>query len=626
MEFRILGPVGMWSEGTELPLKGSKQRTILAALLLGQERVLSDTQLGEVLWGKNPPATYQAQIYTYASRLRKHLQGNISIIRQGPGYLMRIGSARFDFHEFERSARSGRAALRARQYEKAAKLLRAALDLWRGPTLTDVTELLAQTERPRIDEAHMETLESWIDAELALGRHDRLTSELIGLVSGHPLRERIRAQFMMALYRCDRQADAIATYHEGCRILEEELGVDPGPTLKNAYQAILTNDLRRTHPTLAGAGHDTIITVARPAVLATDIPDFSGRSGELELASELMRPEPSATPRQPPAVVVTGMAGIGKTAFALRIANLCRSDFPDGELSVDLRGSGDAPLTPYDALGALLGGLGFNESSLPTSVDRRAHLYRSTLARRSMIVILDDAAGDSQVRPLLAGNPRCRTLVTTCPNLTTLEGQYTIILDPLGFDEAFTLFTRIIGSARVDAEPESARRIVEFCGGLPLAVRIAGARIVAKRHWQLSRFAARLAHDRCRLDELRLGDLDVRERLARSYRMLNEQSRRALLRLALVDVDSFPHSVTSAVLGLSDAAGEQITENLLDLHLLELAGVDDTGRYTYRFHDVARLVARELAHDEALTHSGSQTRPGNGTVLEQLQRAFSIPS
>ncbi|MGZ3145677.1 BTAD domain-containing putative transcriptional regulator [Lentzea chajnantorensis] len=590
MEFRILGPVGLWLDGAELPLKGSKQRTILAALLLAREKVLSDAQLGEVLWGKHPPATYQAQIYTYASRLRRHLQGSMALIRQGPGYFMRIGASRFDFHEFEELAGTGREALRAGRFDHASETLRGALDLWRGPTLTDVTDLLAETERPRIEEVRMKTLELRIDAELALGRHHELTSELVGLVNANPLRERFRAQLMVALYRADRQAEAFATFHEGSRLLSDELGVDPGPTLKGAYQAILTNEVPSAFPQQRHA----MTAAPRPVALAADTPDFTGRAAELALAADRLRH------RSAP-LTITGMAGVGKTAFASRVAGGLRADFPDGQLLVDLRGSDRTPLPPGEALGALLTALGLDEASLPASLEQRALLYRGVLADRRMIVVLDDAATDRQVRPLLTAGTHCRTIVTTRRSLTTLAGQYTLDLAPLGDEAALSLFTKIVGPERTAAEAGAAAGIVDFCHGLPLAIRIAGARVAAKRHWPLARFAHRLADPDRLLDELRLGDLDVRERLTGGSSSLDPRARGALLRLSLLDLPSFPHSVTSSLLGLSDADGEQITESLLDLHLLELAHVDAEGEPAYRFHPLARLAARETALAEGLS-------------------------
>lgn len=269
LEFRILGPVELWSDNSELPLNGKKQRTMLAALLLADEQVLPDYRLGEILWGKAPPETYQSQIYTYASRLRQHLHGQAEIVRKGTGYLLRTVSGRFDYSEFRALCAAGRTALRERNFREAAKVLREALALWRGPTLTDVTEQLMETAGPGIEEARMEALENRISADLALGRHEELTPELVALVGAHPLRERLRAQLMVALYMSDRQADAFAAYHAGRQHLEEELGVDPGPALRHAYQAILTGELDAVWHEPSGLparprGSETLSSVRNP--------------------------------------------------------------------------------------------------------------------------------------------------------------------------------------------------------------------------------------------------------------------------------------------------------------------------------------------------------------------------
>lgn len=597
MEFRILGPVGLWADGVELPLKGSKQRTMLAALLLAQERVLSDVRLGEMLWGKWRPKTYQAQIYTYVSRLRRHLEGGVRINRQGPGYSLRIGSAGYDFHEFQRLSRTGRVALEARQYHRAADLLHAALRLWRGPTLTDVTDLLSEAEGPSIEEARMEALECRIDAELALGRHEVVKSELVGLVAAHPLRERFRSQLMISLYRSDQQAYAFATYHEGARLLADELGVDPGPTLRGAYHAILTDDPDLTSIEPRAEGPVTTTTTTRPALLAPGTPDFCGRAGEIASLSRLLEPGRSGPSGQPAVAVITGMPGVGKTTLALRAAGMFREEYSDGQLFVDLRGSSDAPLSPAEALGTTLTMLG--ATGVPQSLDERLRLYRSILADRRMIVLLDDVADDDQVCPLLTNSPRCRVIITTRHNLMTLEGQRALRLEPFERTEALDLLEQIIGADRLAGDLAAAGRIVELCGALPLAVRVAGARLAAKPHWPLTRVAGRLTGEDARLDELRLGNLDVRTRLLSGYLLLDGEARDALCRLALLDAEAFPHAVASTVLHLSDAEGERLTEHLLDHHMLQLAGVDRHGRQMYRLHELVRLLGRELADAEA---------------------------
>ncbi|WP_405113253.1 AfsR/SARP family transcriptional regulator [Micromonospora sp. NBC_01405] len=246
MEFRILGPVGLWADNDdEVPLNGMKQRTLLAAFMLAHGQAISDHQIGELLWGTDPPETFQAQIYTYASRLRRRLSDAIQIVRKGPSYTMRMPTARFDYEEFCTLSAQGSAALHQNRYDEAGEMLRSALDLWRGPALADVTEQLAERERPALDQARLAALENRIEADLATSRHEEVTAELVSLVKRHPLRERFRAQLMLAHYHADRQADAFAVFHEGRQCLEEELGVNPGPALRYTYKAILTGDADR---------------------------------------------------------------------------------------------------------------------------------------------------------------------------------------------------------------------------------------------------------------------------------------------------------------------------------------------------------------------------------------------
>jgi DNA-binding SARP family transcriptional activator len=242
MEYRILGPVEVSHNGKRVPLDGSKQRTVLAALLIANSRMLADTELSELLWGDRPPATLNAQIYTYVSRLRKALGDGANLSRCSPGYRLHIGPCRFDLTEFEEQHRLGQAALAAGRYAESSKLLRSALALWRGSALSGVSDHLVAAEEPRLEEARISAWESRIEADLALGRHAQALPELISLVRRYPLRERFRAQLMTSYYRCDRQADALALYDQGRRVLVEELGVDPGRLLRGVHRSILTAD------------------------------------------------------------------------------------------------------------------------------------------------------------------------------------------------------------------------------------------------------------------------------------------------------------------------------------------------------------------------------------------------
>ncbi|MFC0432515.1 AfsR/SARP family transcriptional regulator [Kutzneria buriramensis] len=244
MEFRVLGPVEAEADGEQIALDGAKQRTVLAVLLLERDSVVSDQRISELVWGHKTPATLNAQIYTYVSRLRKTLGPGVRIVRRSPGYLLQIGGSGFDLADFTELATRGAVELAADRHEAAAKLLRGALTCWRGPALANVTEHLASAEAPRLEEARIAALEQLFEAETAVGRHWLILPELVRQVDRHPLRERLRAQLMTALYRCERQAEALAVYDEGRRVLAAELGIDPGPLLRGVHRAILTSDPR----------------------------------------------------------------------------------------------------------------------------------------------------------------------------------------------------------------------------------------------------------------------------------------------------------------------------------------------------------------------------------------------
>lgn len=592
MEFRILGPVGLWRNGAEAPLKGSKQKTLLAALLLARGRVLTDYQLSEVLWGDETPGTHQAQIYTYASRLRHHLDPSAWIARQGNGYLLRTGTATVDYHEFTGLADAGRAALTENRYEKAAELLTSALGMWRGPTLTGVTELLADSAGPRIEEERLDALENRIEAELALGQHDRLISELIGLVRAQPLRERMRAQLMTALYRADQQAQAFATYQEGCRLLAEEFGVDPGPTLRQAYQAILTGDLAQGAPApVAEVGEPVPGGGPGAAPAPAAVPDFTGRRAELAaVATALERPGHHRR-----IVLAHGMGGSGKTALALELANRHAAAFPDGCVFLDLRGSRPDTLAPDEAISHLLDRLGVPPHALPVHPEQRIQLYRGMMAQRRVLLILDDAASEKQVRPLATAAAHSQTIVTSRRRLPALEGQFPVRLDGLGADEGLDMLAEIVGAERLAGDPGAARRIVAYCAGLPLALRIVGARLAAKTHWPVSRLADRLADEDDRLDELSLSDLDVRARLAETFGRLDDLAGGALLHLAAVQQWPLSAACIGAVLGMPESRSEGLAEHLADLHLITPRGLDRHGRDRYDIHPLVRLLARERA-------------------------------
>lgn len=573
MELRVLGPVEVCRAGERLRLDGPKQRTLLAALVLARGHPVSDDRLCALLWGDNPPATVGAQLCNYVSRLRKVLAGGAVVERRAGGYALRAGTALVDCEEFDRLARVGRHALRAGRDDEAAETLRSALALWRGRALGGVLERLADDEADRLHTVRLAVLEDRIAADLRLGRHAQLVGELVTLVADNPLHEGLRARLMHAMVACDRRADAIEVYHQGRRLLADELGIDPGPALRAVFQQVLD-----AHQAPVTGGWSGI----QPAMLPPEVTAFHGRAEELRQLGEVLGADEG-----PRLVSLTGMAGAGKTALGLRAAHAARKAFPDGQLYVDLGGTSERPVDPGDVLGWFLRGLGNPESTIPRGTVERMHLYRSQLAGRRMLVMLDNVAGDEQVRPLLPGEANCRVIVTS-RRPVAVEMARTVGLGPLGEHEALALFAEVVGVDRVAAEAVAARQIIRLCGRLALGLRVAGARLAARPHWSLGRFAARLRAENCCLDELRIGGLDVRRSIYHSYRDLTERGQVALRRLSLLEPTGFPGWAPAALLGLSRTIGEEITEQLVDARVVQVAPD------RYQLHSLVRVFAREL--------------------------------
>ncbi|WP_329172199.1 AfsR/SARP family transcriptional regulator [Streptomyces sp. NBC_01477] len=573
-----------------------KPKTILATLLLAGNRVVSDAHLREVTWGPTPPATVNQQLYTYVSRLRTLLSPGAAIVRHRPGYRLVLTDATLDHAEFDRLAGLGYDALKARRHAAAAEHLADALALWRGPALGGVTEHLARVELPRLEEARMAALEGRIAADLALGRHDALVSELVGLVEAHPMRERLRAQLMTVLYRVGRQADALAEYQRGREILAEELGIDPSSALNDVFQSILAGDPGLTAP----AAHPPEIRVqarrqVRPAMLPPSVADFTGREPQLrELSDLLCGDHTGAAP-----VVVTGTAGAGKSALAVQAGRLCLDAFPDGQLYADLGGQG-RPRDPYDVLEWFLQALCEPGTPIPVTVDARTQLYRSVLAERRVLVVLDNAHYEQQVRPLLPGAACSRVVVTSRSRFTALEGARSLELDVFERVEALALLRRVVGPGRVAQEHHVADALVDRCGRLPIAVRVVAGRLAAKPHWPLAEMARRLAGgDRRPLDELSLADIDVRSSLRSSYLRLTAGARTALCRLSLLHTAELPIWLAAVVLDTDEPRAEDLLETLVDARLLEVRGTDRTGRLRFRMPPVIRLFAHECAEAES---------------------------
>ncbi|MFC5218205.1 AfsR/SARP family transcriptional regulator [Streptomyces coerulescens] len=600
VEYRLLGPVEALWEGRPLRVGGPKPRALLAALLLRAGHVVPADALVDVIWGEEPPETARALVQTYVSALRRVLPEArpAAIETRAPGYLIRPDTGAVDLGRFEEMAAAGRQAAAQGDHLGAARLLRDALMLWRGPALGGVGEAL-RSEAVRLEEARQAVLEERIAAELACGgRESELITELRGLVGAHATNERLRGQLMLALYRMGRQADALAVFEEGRSVLAEELGIDPGPELRRLHGAILRADPALL-PAEGGAANTDVWTPQAPAtpwpvcLLPPAIQDFTGRKAEIsEVVDGLTAPRDATS-----VVVVAGPAGVGKSALAVKAAHLAMGAFPDGQLYAELQGTG-APVPPGDVLGRLLRALG---AAPPEYPDERADLFRSLVAGRRLLLVLDDAGSESQVRPLLPGSAGCGVLVTSRARLGGLDGARHTDLAVLDEVRSLELLARVTdprGATDDPAEDAAARRIVTLCGGLPLALRIAGARLTTRRHWTPRVLADRLEDERRRLDELAVGDLEVRASLGLGYESLDHDARTVLRRLAVLGpCDTAPWMAALLVDGAEDDV-EEVLERLVDAQLLDWTGTDSAGQSRYRAHDLVRVYAAERAEAE----------------------------
>ncbi|MFE4977257.1 BTAD domain-containing putative transcriptional regulator [Kitasatospora sp. NPDC056651] len=582
---------------------------MLALFLLARGRVVSDAALGEMLWGEEPPNTAQSQIQTYVSRLRGLLGDEVGIDRQRPGYRIRFPSVDLDLLEFEQYMARGRALMGDQRLEEAVESFQCGLALWRGPALSGVSEHLAAVEAPRLEESRMVAIEDRIEAELMLGRHAALISELKALVVVHPHRERPRTQLMLALHRCGRQVEALRTYRDYRSLLIEDLGLEPGRQLQEIHQAILADDqriqlatiedrrvpeqvvrpVRRLKPAPSVRQHQD-----RPPAQLPPVPmDFTGREREAEQLAEALRLR-SGQSGAPSVCAIVGMAGIGKSVLAAQVAHRIRDEYPDGQIHLDLGGNGPRPLTPTEALTELLRTLGVvdvDSDRLPELI----RIYRSQVAELRLLIMLDDAKDEQQIRPLLPATAKSGVLITSRHSLAALEGVRHVQLGAFSSEEAVQLLSHLIGAERVANEPQAAARIVALSGYLPLAVRISGARLAGRPHWSLGRLAKRLADSGNLLDELELGDLGVRRSMAVSHNQLPTFERQALEQLAKLGLGPFSLRNAAVLLKTSDDAALDLIDTLIDAHLLTSA---ENAPDRYQFHRLTWALAWERGGEE----------------------------
>jgi DNA-binding SARP family transcriptional activator len=604
VRFEVLGPISIVHAERRVQLRALRQRTILAVLLLDANRVVSSETLIDAVWEDAPPATARSQVHICVSAIRGVLRefGAAELIETEPmGYRIRIADDRLDLRRFTRLTAEATRLAGGGQFPEAVALQRQALELWHGPAVGDVAGPVVATTAARLDEERLAAQENCVDWELRMNRHRELISELVERVAAHPLRERSRAQLMLALHRSGRQAEALETFRRARKELVDQLGLEPGEELRRLEAWILADDPRLRVEVSAGQPARPVQTTqrAQPAVhtpvrqLPADIADFAGRDDLVALLTGMLAGAPAM-----PVVVTTGIGGAGKSTLAVHVAHLLAGKrFADGQLYANLAGLG-RPHQAGEVLSRFLRALGVPSTGIPADTEERAELYRSLLADRRMLVLLDDVGSESQVRLLLPGSASCGVIITSRAKLTGLAGAR--LLDVPAFDasQAGDLLGQIAGPDRVEGNRRAVTELTRLVGGLPLALRVIGARLSARPHWTLDRMVRRLSGAGRRLDELTHGDLSVRRTMSSTYHDLPVRERRLLSVLSELGADAFPGWMAAAVLDTGQAdeyEALELLENLVESHLVEVV----TGELVrYRVHELARIYAGEEASGE----------------------------
>ena len=653
--FGVLGPLRAWRGDGEVDLGPVQQRVVLAVLLLQAGHPISRQRLISAVWGDAPPARSVNLIQRHVSRLRRvlgtgeagedRLDAPFRLVWTDAGYLLTVPAGAVDLSVFQHELGRARAARAAGDLREAAAALHAALRLWRGPVCDGLSSPLLDAQRDRLAETRISVIEERADLDLALGQHADLIAELRDLLAEHPLRERLHGLLMLALYRAGRQADALSAYLGARRLLHEDLGVEPGEPLQRLHQQILAADPKLApDPRLAatagpvaredaaprgggvprdgaredagareGAGHPDVAARdggARedpgtrpgrplPAQLPHRIPDFTGRDAELGRLDALVSRDDHGA--DVVITVITGTAGVGKTALAVHWAHRISGHYPDGQLYVNLRGfdpTGTA-VAPAEAIRGFLDAFGTTPQQIPLSLQAQAALYRSLLAGRRVLILLDNAAEEDQIRPLLPGSPGCLVIVTSRNELRGLivtAGAHPVDLDLMSAAEARQLLSRRVGESRVLAEPSAADDLITLCARLPLALMLVAARAAAHPGFRLTALATELREAGGSLDAFSGQDqaTNVRAVFAWSYLRLSTPARRLF---RLLGLHYGPDIGTPAVVSLAGMPRDQIRPALAELARAHLVTERIPGRFA--FHDLLRAYAAELAdaHD-----------------------------
>jgi DNA-binding SARP family transcriptional activator len=612
---------------------------VLAVLLLNVGQLVSVDDLARMLWGQERPAAARVTVQNYVKRLRKALgdADRSRISTHASGYSISVATSELDVSQFEMLAAAACVAIRDGSWERASQQAAEALSLWRGEPLADVgCDLLSAREVPRLAELRLQAQEAQLDAALHLGGHAEAVPELRRLSDAHPLRERLHMLLMLALYRSGRQGEALTAYQDARRVVIEELGTEPGRQLRDLHQQILTDapDLGAPRPAAAKPA-PAVLTAGEPASgaqpparttprqLPVASAHLTGRTAELAALDAMLEGIDGQPPGSAAIVAIGGTAGVGKTTLAVHWSHRVAGHFGDGQLYVNLQGftPSGSPVEPGEAIRGFLAALDVPTDRIPEDMAAQAALYRSLLADRKVLVVLDNARDEGQVRPLLPASPGCLALVTSRNLLTGLaaaEGAQLISLDVLSRAEACQFLAGRLGH-RVAAEPQAVGQIADLCACLPLALAVAAARAAARPAFPLTALARELGGaSRSRLDALDTGDpaVTVRGVFSWSYLGLSETGRRLFRLLGLHPGPDISGSAAASLTGRDPVATRRDLAELTRAHLL---AEHRPGRYAC--HDLLHAYAAEQA---AAVDADQARKAAIGRVLDHYLQAASV--
>ncbi|MET8231501.1 BTAD domain-containing putative transcriptional regulator [Micromonospora sp. NPDC005298] len=621
MELRILGELQIQAAGRPIELGPLKQRLVLAALAVDVGRSVPVETLIDRVWDGSPPAEARGVLYTYITRIRRLLAAAsldegvtaITLVRRPGGYQLEASDDRVDL----RLLRSLTDQVHHLEPDdpRRAHLLRQAVELWRGDPLDGLPGDWAARVRERLRQQALGTLLEWAESELRQGRPGPVADRLSQALERDPLTEPLVLHLMRALHLGGRRAEALDQYARTRTLLSEELGVDPGAELQQLHQRILRDEMAR-RPVAASAPPAPPVVVAPEHVepvapdeptdappvgragpgcqLPPPLPDHTGCEAEIERAlSVLAQPERAVVSRPP--LILSGPGGVGKTSLSVRLAHLLRNSYPDGQIFVGLDGRRSDPAS---ALNQVLRALGVPNVQQLRSTEEKLSQYRSTISGRRILIVLDAATSAEEIRPLVPGDSGSALIATSRARLTTVPGAHHVELAMFTAEQSLALLAQILADDRIVREPQAAETLVGLCGGLPLALRIIGARLTARPHQRIARLADRLRNERSRLDEMTADGLAVRLSVAVSYEGLDPAARRIFRLLGFMGSPSFAEWLGAALLDEPVDVTEELLELLVDARLIEVV-TDPVHRVLrYQMHDLVRLYAYERAVQE----------------------------